>query len=240
MQALTGELLLTAWSDGADKDALARSLVLLALALPESERQQIAWLPLAQRNLLLLQLREISFGPVLQGFGICPQCSAQLEFSFPIAQLTEHVKSQLREGPLAWTENGRQHQLRAVTTADLLAVADAPTGEEAQDQLMARCLSISGSDEQRLPDEVTTTAFEKFDELHAAAELSCAVHCAGCSGIQTLFLDIAQFLWLEVRSAARRLLAEVHALAWAYGWSESSLLAMSPQRRNAYIEMLNA
>jgi hypothetical protein len=53
-------------------------------------------------------------------------------------------------------------------------------------------------------------------------------------------LDIGHFLWLEVCSAAKRLIAEIHELAWAYGWSENSILRMSPQRRNAYIEMLSA
>jgi hypothetical protein len=28
----------------------------------------------------------------------------------------------------------------------------------------------------------------------------------------------------------------VHELAWAYGWAESAILAMSQQRRAAYLE----
>jgi hypothetical protein len=37
---------------------------------------------------------------------------------------------------------------------------------------------------------------------------------------------------------ARSLLAEVHSLARAYGWTESEILALSPQRRSTYLEMV--
>jgi hypothetical protein len=45
---------------------------------------------------------------------------------------------------------------------------------------------------------------EKFDQLNAATELSCSIRCPDYSYSQTLDLDIARFLWLEVRSAARK------------------------------------
>lgn len=244
MRALTGELLLKAWDEGTGKSALARGVILLSLALPESNRQQIAQLSIAERNLLLLRLRELSFGPVLQSFGICAKCSAQLEFQVPVRELIEQVQKQHCDGTIAWTEKGKRCELRAVTTADLLATLDAPGMQEAQERLLQRCLissapaepeasAESGDDSTALP-----MVLEKFNQLNAAAELSCAVICAACSSSQTLDLDIAQFLWLEVRSAAKRLLAEIHELAWAYGWSERALLRMSPARRRAYLEML--
>ena len=39
---------------------------------------------------------------------------------------------------------------------------------------------------------------------------------------------------------ARALLAAVHTLARAYGWSEPDVLALSEQRRAAYLEMVTA
>ncbi len=252
MRALTGELLLAAWDKGTDQHPLTRGLILLSLALPESNRQQLAELSLAERNLLLLRLRELSFGGTLKGFGTCSRCCANMEFAMPVTALIEHLKSQISSDLIAWSENGRHYQLRPVTSDDLLAVLDAPSVAEAQEQLLKRCLTIS--DESSKSEELSEcrelsgtlslaaapAALEKFDQLHAAAELSCAVQCAECSNSEIFDLDIAQFLWIEVRSAAKRLLTEVHELAWAYGWSESSILCMSPQRRNAYMEMLSA
>jgi len=251
VRALTGELLLTAWDQGTEKHALARGLILLSVALPESNVQQLAQLSLADRNLLLLRLRELSFGPVLQGFGVCLHCSSQLEFAIPAAELIEHLESQMCEGPIAWNEDGIQRQLRPVTTADLLAIVDIAEVTEAQERLLARGLTIeepaalAGLPECENPlaalsGTAASGVMEKFDQLHRATELTCAVQCVDCSQRQTLDLDIAQFLWLEVRNAARRLLAEIHDLAWAYGWSESSILNMAPQRRNVYLEMVRA
>jgi hypothetical protein len=252
MRALTGELLLAAWEEGTDQHPLTRGLVLLSLALPESNRQQLAALSLAERNLLLLRLRELSFGRTLEGFGVCSRCFAHLEFAVPVTALIEHLKSQISSDLIAWSENGRQYQLRPVTSEDLLAVLDAPSAAEAQEQLLKRCLTISDESfkseelseckEPSCPLSLATApaVLERFDQLHAAAELSCAVQCPECSNSEILDLDIAQFLWIEARSAAKRLLAEIHELAWAYGWSESSILRMSPQRRNAYMEMLSA
>jgi hypothetical protein len=35
-------------------------------------------------------------------------------------------------------------------------------------------------------------------------------------------------------------LRDVHELASAYGWRESEILALSPQRRQAYLELVRA
>jgi hypothetical protein len=250
MRALTGELLLTAWDEGKDQHALIQGLILLSLALPKSDREKLEGLSLAERNLLLLRLHDLTFGPVLQGFSVCSHCSAQLEFTVPVAGLIEHVQSQLCEGPVSWEENGRHYRLRPVTSDDLLAILDLPGAREAENQLLQRCLTVFGESTGReeptqsteasdpTSPEALSAVLQKFEQLHAAAELSCAVHCAACSHRERLELDIAQFIWIKVRGAAKRLLAEVHELAWAYGWSEEAILHMSPHRRNAYMEIL--
>src|SRR5262249_46541500 len=87
------------------------------------------------------------------------------------------------------------------------------------------------------PDE-TATALRTFNELHAAAEITLQVTCPGCGHTEAVDLDIARFLWTEVRHAAVRLLRDVHDLASAYSWQEAAILAMTPQRRRAYLEMV--
>lgn len=240
MRALTGERLLTACEEAAEEHDLNRSLVLLSHAIPTSNRRELARLSIAERNLLLLRLRKLSFGSLLQGFGTCPQCGAHLEFALPIASLIERLQLHSAAGPITWYENGEHCQLRPVTTDDLLAVLDVPDTREAQDRLLKRCLSVSDSISKPLASSIAGSLLEKFEQLHAAAELSCTLRCPDCSVSETLDLDIARFLWIEVRSAAQRLLAEIHELAWAYGWSERSIARMSPQRRSAYLEMLSA
>jgi hypothetical protein len=52
--------------------------------------------------------------------------------------------------------------------------------------------------------------------------------------------DVARFLVREMVATARRLMAEIHELASAYGWSERSIATMSDARQSAYLEMLTA
>jgi hypothetical protein len=239
MRALVGELLLKAFERGMGEHELNRALTMLSLAIPECSREQLAEVALAQRDLLLLQVREITFGPVMRGFGICRECRAQLEFTVPVASF--NTKPQLYDESVTWNENGNEYQLRALNSNDLLATLDCATPEEAQHCLLARCLSISTASTHSIASTAEAASVQdKFDELHAAAEFICTIECPECACIQALELDIGRFLWLEVRSAAQRLLSEIHELAWAYGWSEQSIARMSSERRNSYMEMLSA
>ena len=238
MRALAGELLLAAWEEGAPEHELRRAVTMLSIALPASDREQLGALPIGERNLLLLRLHDLSFGPLLSAFGICPKCGIRLEFAVPVAEMASGLESQSRAGSIAWSEEGRQYQLRCVTTDDLLASLDVPDMSAAQECLLSRCLEVSPA-RPELP-SASPAVLQKFEQLHPAAELSCAIECPGCSSHEFLDLDIARFLWTEVRNAARRLLGEIHELASTYGWSEQAIARMAPSRRDAYLEMLSA
>ncbi len=244
MRALAGEILLAAWEDGVATHDLLRPLVMLSAALAHADPAELGALPIVERNLLLLRLHSLSFGPRLQIFGLCPDCGAQLEFAVPVAELTAHLENHYDLEPAAWTEDGRRYRLRAVTTDDLVATLSAPDVDAAQTLLLTRCLEVSPPAAAQLPAPLTgpvpPTVALRFDQLHAAAELSCSIECPDCSSTKVLDFDIARFLWAEVQSAARRLLGEIHELASAYGWSQQDVAGMSATRRRAYLELLSA
>jgi hypothetical protein len=239
MRALTGDLLLTAWDRCTSEHDLNRAVTMLAIALSGSSREQMAELSLGERNVLLLRLHEMSFGPRLRGFAACSQCGADLEFALAADSLAEHLETQRAKGAGEPNAGERQLEMRPVNTRDLLATLDVPDVAQAQDRLLARCLgaaeAVDGGALRTRPAVVET-----FERINAAAELSCIIACPACASAETLDLDLARFLWLEVHHAARRLIDEVDALAGAYGWSERSIIRMSPQRRGAYLEMLSA
>jgi hypothetical protein len=237
MRPLAGELLLAAWEEGTPEHNLNRALTMLATALPDTDREQLGALPIAERNLLLLCLHELTFGPLLSVFGVCSTCGAQLEFAVRAPEMTAHVSGQSPADRVTWYEDGRHYRLRAVTTNDLLATLGVLETSAAQDLLLARCLEVSPAARQRT---APTAVLERFEQVNAASELSCSVDCPGCSSHELLDLDLARFLWTEVRNAARRLLGEIHQLASAYGWSERDIAGMSAGRRGAYLEMLSA
>ena len=86
--------------------------------------------------------------------------------------------------------------------------------------------------------EFRQLAVETFDRLQADAEISIELICPECGTSRSVDLDIGRFLWTEIRSAAMRLMRDVHVLASAYGWQESAILAMSDTRRRTYLEMI--
>lgn len=240
MRALTGELLLAAVEEGAHEHDLDRALTLLALALPSSERADLAELAIVERNLLLLRLRELSFGPLLAMIGSCPRCEARLEFTLPVGSIGATIERLAPAGAMEWSDGHIGRRLRPLNTNDLLAVADEPDYRAAQERLLMRCFDEVGVSGARVSPPEAAEIRQRFEDLHAAAEVRCAIECVACSERATLDIDVSRILWLEVRGAARRLLSDIHELARAYGWSEPTILSMSSRRRNAYLEMIGA
>lgn len=239
MRALSGELLLSAWERGEVEHDVDRALTLLELSTPELDREQLAELSIADRNALLLRLRAITFGPTLSGYANCSDCGMPMEFTLPVAGLLARTEQQLPAASREWTEDAQTFRLRPVNSGDLLATLSAPDGERAEELLVSRCLTTS----EARPESSTLlspSVRRQFEEVNGAAEIVCGLDCPGCSKHETLDLDIVRFLWTEVRRAALRLLGEIHELACAYGWSEKAIVSMSPSRRHAYREMLNA
>ena len=89
LRPLAGELLLAAWEDGTRCHELYRPLALLAAALrdcgPGTTPAGLAALPVAERDLLLLRLREVTFGAELGMFGAA--WPAGIPWSSPSARL---------------------------------------------------------------------------------------------------------------------------------------------------------
>ena len=84
-----------------------------------------------------------------------------------------------------------------------------------------------------------TAVAERMAEADPHAGIELALSCPGCGHHWLAPFDIAQFVWSEVDAWARRTLYDVHVLAGAYGWRESDVLALSPRRRQLYLEMVD-
>ena len=69
------------------------------------------------------------------------------------------------------------------------------------------------------------------------AEVLVDIACPACGEAFVADLDVAQFVWAEVRARALALLRDVDALARAYGWTEEQVLALGDTRRDAYLEL---
>lgn len=70
------------------------------------------------------------------------------------------------------------------------------------------------------------------------ADVRLAIACPSCGHQWQGIFDIVTFFWSEIESWASRILHEVHLLALAYGWHEREILALSPRRRQFYLDMV--
>jgi hypothetical protein len=201
-----------------------------------------AAIPLAERDRLLLAVRQITFGDTLTAFALCQTCGERLEFQLPHAWASAALEA---GGASTVTVEGWLLTVRLADTADIDSAVAAPDIGSARTCLLERCVTAvdphgATTPYHDLPDPLRVAAETALVALHEAVELSVCLACPACAEQQAIQVDVSSYLWAEARHAARRLLAEVHELAHAHGWPEATILAMSAARRRAYLEMIRA
>jgi hypothetical protein len=77
---------------------------------------------------------------------------------------------------------------------------------------------------------------ERMAEADTGADVELALSCPSCRHQWHATFDIVSFFWSEITAWVYRILREVHTLSLAYGWREADILAMSPWRRQFYLE----
>jgi hypothetical protein len=89
-----------------------------------------------------------------------------------------------------------------------------------------------------VPEDALAALAEAMGRAAPAADVTLALSCPACGNGWEEGLDVGAVLWAEVAARARTLLREVHTLAAAYHWGEAEILAMTPARRRAYLQMV--
>ena len=237
---LTEAALLAAWEDGLRRRPPDRALAVVGRAAPSEDGLE-GW-PVGRCDAALLDVHEATFGGSFDGVTGCPECGEPLELSFAVRELrARHAAG--GEGPAGRIEaGGCAIAFRFPTTADLRAAAAATDAAAAERVLLERCVVSAERDGRPVPaSELGAEAVEMLDrrlaELDPQSDLRITPTCPECRHRWTVGLDPADFVWREVDARARELLADVAALAAVYGWTETEVLAMSPARRAAYLEL---
>jgi hypothetical protein len=244
MRALSGDDFLRLWEVGAAQHPLDRALTILAAAEPDRTRRELARLPSGRRDERLLDLYERTFGSRVAGQGRCPKCEGRVEFSLEARNLLALSAGDAGEAPLVAANEGFTVMYRLPDSFDLAAIAQLADVGEARQRLLERCILQATRDGvevalEQAPDGVMAHVAEQMAARDPLAEIELALACPACGHQWQLIFDIASFLWLKIEMQARRLLREVHTLARAYGWREADILALSPGRRQAYLDMVS-
>lgn len=242
MRALSAAELLNAWERGWSRPPYHQAQALLEASCPDLSPQDIAGLSIGQRDRRLLALRELTFGPRLAAVAVCPKCGAQLDIAFNTMDIEDdgHDDAQgASERHIVETDGYRVH-FRLPDGADLAELEGAPTGERS---LLQRCIADARRDGQpveptELPDHVVAAIAQRMAEADPQADVQLALTCPACAHAWQAPFDIVAFFWSEIDAWAKRTLREVHTLASAYGWREADILALSPRRRQLYLDLV--
>jgi len=236
---VTESALIGIWELGDGPRASRRALAILSAAMPGTPDDVLGSVPVGARETAILALRRRLFGDRFTGVTDCPRCGESLELTFAIDDLrpaetsADEVRIQRNEMELLIdAEAPRTYELtrgecivtfRLPNTLDLAAIE--------------RLVSV-GAARDVLPEEVASAIGRAMAAEDPAADLTISVACPGCTFSWLEPFDAAAYLWTEVEASVLHLLADVHRMALAYGWSEADILALSPARRRAYLELL--
>lgn len=233
--ALPAARLLEARELGARLHPLDRALTVLRLADPGAARDP-GELPLAERDARLLTLRRATFGDSIACVADCPRCREATEFSLSASSLLAGLGSVPASETLS--VDGWRVTLRALDSRDLAHIAHAADAQQAAHTLVRRAVAhIEAQADAGEPSDILWRTVEtRVAEREAAADIAIDLGCPACGYVWTEAFDIGAHLWAELDAAAQRLLQEVVLLARLFGWSEAEILALSPARRQAYLQ----
>jgi hypothetical protein len=234
MGALTDPAaMLTAWEAAAGLVPLARGPALVFRQTDPFDALDLTLGEVAQRA---VQEHLDTFGEVVDVTVTCQRCGQVLELAL---SLTDVVGADIGDDGGQWSAvDGADLMVRSPTTRDMLAASKDP-GADAT--LLERC--VRDRDGHRVPvDSLTVAQRDAVDtdleRRNAAAAVVLRADCASCGADVTAALDPGVLLWQQVQAAAPILLTEIAALASAFGWTEDAVLALSPARRRAYLDLV--
>jgi hypothetical protein len=234
--------LIALWERGSGEHPVDRALMLLSACSPSEPQDELARLSIGARDARLFEIYERLFGPLLNAFAHCPACNEPLEYTLSTHELKASTSSPTDPSPLILDDRRISLRLRLPNSLDLRAVSICTEPELAAKMLTDRCIveaKLGGHPvpTPELPPEISETISSALAAADPGAEMLIDLSCSVCSHAWQVTLDIERFLWSKISATAKRLLRDVHALASAYGWRETDILALSTVRRQTYVEM---
>jgi hypothetical protein len=247
MTVLSSDVLLTVWERGHHRHPIERALAVLHAAWPGVEGGGWARASVGQRDCGLLGLHEALFGTELLTTTCCPRCTERLESTFR----TSDVRVRAPAAPVVPAPRQLHAQdydidYRLPTSEDLLEIVASGIGTEAAtSELLRRCIIRAEQagravDPVTLPPPILAQLGAQMADQDPEAEIRIKLACPSCGHDWRVGFDIVSYFWSELEEWAHQLLVDIHTLAGAYGWSERQILALSPVRRQLYVDMVRA
>lgn len=236
--------LLDAWDSGSRASGAQRALLLLQMVRPEPV-EQLAKMPLGWIAAQILKLRATLLGPEIVCLTNCRQCDTVVESRVEVEQLTalaidaEHEEAGPKLFPLQ--QGDYCVEFRLPTCADLIALhGNLESAAHALALFQIERAFHAGKElaPAELPTDIHAALEHAVLDHDPLAHIELGLTCPNCGLRWPETLHVIDFVWTEITALAQRLLGEVARLAYAFGWRESDILAMSDERRRRYLELL--
>ena len=230
--------LVAAWERAAELPPAERGRALLGL--DPSGGEVDCW-TLGGRDAALARIFADLYGEFVEATLSCCACGALLEFQTTIAALFGTAVADPEPAAFALHTGAYELLLRPIRLADVVGLP--PSAERARDRILRRCVLEArragrAADVGSFSTDVCAAISEALCGADPSSEILVTLACAGCGVENRIPFDIGTFLWEAIERSAAQLLLDVHVLAGAYGWSERDILALAPQRRRRYLELI--
>jgi hypothetical protein len=237
-QSVDDEVLLEIWERALTQAPSLRGDTALELAGGETAPPPT----LGERNKRLVALHGRLFGDAIDLLSHCGRCGTAVQFGTTCRALSTPAAAATPAHGRVDVE-GYAIDFRLPEPMDVAEASSAAGDGEFVDRLLARCIQRSTRNGERVsiadvPEAVLDAVSQEMEALDPAARVSFAVACPQCGSAWDAALDLGQLLWAKLQAAAERLLFDIDTLARAYGWTERDVLALSPVRRAAYVQLV--
>lgn len=225
-------------------------------------QDMIRSLLIADRQYLLLKLRELTLGDTIQASVFCPwsDCGKKIMVSFltddiPVMESVRKepiYKMELSAEATFVADSGETYReicfrLPNGSDQEMLSSIVVQDEQRAQSLLLQRCIHTIGSLHD--PDENTISRLsslarseieQQMEGVAPRLELTMESTCPECGREYAVPFDVQNFFFGELRTNRDLLYREVHYLAFHYHWSEREIMDMPRQKRRTYIEVLSS
>lgn len=152
-------------------------------------------------------------------------CGQELEVALPMQAIAD------APDPLAHITIGAEGRAFRLPHLSEIALASDPAA-------LARLCALDGGD---APDPEGLAALDRaWAAADPAADIALDLCCPACGAAILAHADLALFVARDLDLKVRGLMAEVHGLARAYGWTEAEVLAVPAARRRVYAAFIDA
>lgn len=212
----------------------------------------------ADRQYLLLKLRQSTFGDNVRANMFCPwaDCGRRVDIEFRIEDLPVEEPAErapvysfmLSPGASGFDdETTRAVSFRLPNGEDQEAIGPMLTSNEAValSMLLRRAIRSIGHASSPVPDILDSLSSMARAEIEAEMErlspkiaLNIDAVCSECGRSFAVPFDVHRLLFGDLRTDSDVLYRQVHYLAYHYHWSEAEIMAMPRNKRHSYIELL--